>query len=114
MRISLVLLGSLMLLSLNPSTETAAQSLFFEEMMVVSPPPVRFGDADWGDYDHDGDLDLILSGSLRSFNQPVPLTQLYRSEGNTIIFVPDPRTTPYLSITSCRVQVAWPACMRTK
>ena len=40
----------------------------------------------WGDYDNDGDLDLIMSGRDASFT---PRTLIYRNEGNgTFVLVP--------------------------
>ncbi|MEZ4860815.1 MAG: FG-GAP-like repeat-containing protein [Caldilineaceae bacterium] len=38
------------------------------------------GAADWGDYDKDGDLDLLLSGSSAGG----PTTRLYRNDGNSL------------------------------
>jgi len=40
---------------------------------------VQMGDATWGDYDGDGDLDLVVTGRDADFN---PRTILYRNEGN--------------------------------
>jgi fibronectin type 3 domain-containing protein len=40
---------------------------------------VKLSSVDWGDYDQDGDLDLVLSGEDNSFN---PRTQIYRNDGN--------------------------------
>lgn len=38
---------------------------------------VNNGSVDWGDYDRDGDLDLVLTG-----DSGVAITQLYRNDGN--------------------------------
>lgn len=38
---------------------------------------VNNGSVDWGDYDRDGDLDLVLTG-----DNSVAITQLYRNDGN--------------------------------
>ena len=39
---------------------------------------VRSGSVDWGDFDHDGDLDLLLTGE--TFNKPV--SKIYRNDRN--------------------------------
>ena len=89
MRIPLLLLGTIVLLGFNALTEAAAQSVFFQRMAVVAPPPVRFSDGAWGDFDNDGDFDLILSGSLAPFDAPDPFTQLYRNDGDIIVEIID-------------------------
>jgi hypothetical protein len=41
---------------------------------------LSFGDIDWGDYDNDGDLDLLLLGG--SDFPELEVTRIYRNEGN--------------------------------
>ncbi|MEM9932302.1 MAG: FG-GAP-like repeat-containing protein [Bacteroidota bacterium] len=45
-------------------------------------PGVRNASAAWGDYDNDGNLDLLYAGEDRDGN---PLTKLYRRSGNSLI-----------------------------
>lgn len=45
----------------------------------ASMPAVAFGDAAWGDYDCDGDLDLVVSGSPSPGG--TPMTEIYRNDG---------------------------------
>ncbi|HET9326086.1 MAG TPA: FG-GAP-like repeat-containing protein [Candidatus Eisenbacteria bacterium] len=40
----------------------------------------RFGSAAWGDYDHDGDLDILIAGDSIFINGP--RSKVYRNEGN--------------------------------
>jgi hypothetical protein len=42
--------------------------------------PVDEGSASWGDYDNDGDLDILLTG----YSEGSPLTNIYRNVGNDI------------------------------
>ncbi len=45
----------------------------------VDLQPVTYGSTDWGDFDGDGDLDLIITGAN---NGLTPTTTLYENEGN--------------------------------
>ncbi len=85
-----VLLGGLLLLGLGLPTAATAQPIIFQELLVGSPPAVRFGDAAWGDFDGDGDFDLFLTGSLQRFEKAEPLTQFYLNNGDAEVFVEDP------------------------
>lgn len=38
--------------------------------------------AAWGDYDNDGDLDLLISGMADGTNGPVNVTEVYRNDGS--------------------------------
>ncbi|MCK4979365.1 MAG: VCBS repeat-containing protein, partial [Candidatus Delongbacteria bacterium] len=42
---------------------------------------VYWGSVEWGDYDNDGDLDLILTGRN---NEPNSVSKIYRNDGNDI------------------------------
>ena len=44
-------------------------------------PAIAGGSVAWGDYDGDGDLDILITGSDASFN---PLTKLYRNDGGGV------------------------------
>ncbi|MDZ4120802.1 MAG: VCBS repeat-containing protein, partial [Candidatus Cloacimonadaceae bacterium] len=43
-------------------------------------PQVYEGDVQWADYDNDGDLDVLISGSAAS-NESILVTKLYRNDG---------------------------------
>ena len=46
------------------------------------------GDIAWGDYDGDGDLDVIVTGSTRTTAPYTPATRLYRNDGGIFTAVP--------------------------
>ena len=54
--------------------------LFME--IVIGTGEFRGSDAAWGDYDNDGDLDILISGSLTG--SQIPITYLFRNDGNDI------------------------------
>lgn len=59
-------------------------STFIFERAGFDPTPLIYGAAAWGDYDGDGDLDLVTMGS-RSIDPPYrPETILYRNSGGEL------------------------------
>ncbi|MEM6343730.1 MAG: FG-GAP-like repeat-containing protein [Bacteroidota bacterium] len=50
---------------------------------VSGVPPLHRGAVDWGDYDHDGDLDLAIMGSLA--NSPQPYTKIFRNDNGSLV-----------------------------
>jgi hypothetical protein len=50
----------------------------FTEQTGISLPGIRFGSVAWGDYDNDGYLDILLTGSTGSGN----ISKIYRNNGN--------------------------------
>jgi photosystem II stability/assembly factor-like uncharacterized protein len=45
---------------------------------------VNYGSLDWGDYDNDGDLDLLLSGIYENDTSGTLIAKIYRNDGNDI------------------------------
>ncbi len=50
----------------------------FTEQISIALPGVEGGSAAWGDYDNDGDLDILLTGSTNSSY----VSKIYRNEGD--------------------------------
>ena len=48
--------------------------------------PVSSGAVSWGDYDHDGDPDLLVNGQGGNFSPPA-VTTLFRNDGNDVFTV---------------------------
>jgi len=48
--------------------------------VVASFPGISYGSASWGDFDNDGDLDLLLTGSTNGLSGTA-LSRLYRNDG---------------------------------
>ncbi len=66
------------LLSLLAPAAAAAQTVTFTDI-GAGLPGVSKSSAAWGDYDNDGDLDLLLMGRDASWN---PLARIYRNNGD--------------------------------
>jgi hypothetical protein len=47
----------------------------------ASLQPVAWGSAEWGDYDNDGDLDILITGNKYKYGQ---YSAIYRNDGNNI------------------------------
>jgi hypothetical protein len=69
----------LTLLVLATSTRTISAQLPFTKV-ATSFPGLGYSYAVWGDYDRDGDLDVLVSGSL---SNDTLLTRIYRNDGGT-------------------------------
>ncbi len=65
-----------------------------ERPLLTSQPaglvPMIFGDAAWGDYDGDGDLDLVVIGTTAATLPYAPRTILYRNDAGTLTPVNTP------------------------
>ena len=60
----------------------------------------------WGDYDDDGDLDVLTSGSALTFN---PLTRLYRNDRRVANTIPTPPTGLQATVQGNSVALSWSA-----
>ena len=81
------LCGVAVLLGFSVAPTLHAQSSYFEEVYLPALPPVRFGAVALGDYDQDGDFDLVLSGLEDRDGDPRPITRLYRNDGNDALVI---------------------------
>jgi predicted nucleotidyltransferase len=53
----------------------------FTEQTQISLPMVRYGSVAWGDYDNDGDLDILLTGAT-SADGSNKISKIYKNNGN--------------------------------
>ena len=67
----------------------AQETSTFSEYRLTEPPSTSFGSAAVADFDQDGDLDLVLTGLVKSEDHPmgIPHAERYSYEGVTVIEV---------------------------
>jgi hypothetical protein len=73
----------------------------FTNSGVMLPPLVK-GAAVWGDYDNDGDLDLLIAGQTGGVATN-SLARLFRNDGNDVF---TPITTSFPGVTDCALAFA--------
>ncbi len=68
--------------------------------------PARYSSATWGDYDNDGDLDLLLTGEVGSSSSPGNATKLYRNNSTVANTIPNTPTNLSHEYTSGSDQIS--------
>ncbi|HUX94427.1 MAG TPA: FG-GAP-like repeat-containing protein, partial [Bacteroidales bacterium] len=56
----------------------------FTEQSAISLQKISYGSVAWGDYDNDGDLDILLSGATGDYPNYNPVSKIYRNDGNNL------------------------------
>lgn len=84
--------------SLVSARNSRAQDLplLWEEMFLFNIDPLQYGAGGWGDFDGDGDFDLIYTGSTEDFDEAIPFTEMYINMGETFRELPDASGEPIL------------------
>ena len=60
------------------SNEVKIKVSYFTEQTDITLPEISYGSTQWGDYDNDGDLDILLAGQSSS----VYITKIYKNNGS--------------------------------
>jgi len=55
----------------------------FTDITPAALRPILHGEASWGDYDNDGDLDIIIAGDSAS----IQICEIYKNDGGSFTFV---------------------------
>lgn len=87
-RLPVTNLGSIPLygdvLRCSPSRPEPTSPVIYDYFSARTIRAMWLGDAAWGDYDNDGDVDLVAQGATSPDGDLAPETVLYFSEGNQI------------------------------
>lgn len=52
----------------------------FSEISTLLPDTLALGDAEWADYDNDGDLDILITGATESYPDYNQVSRIYRND----------------------------------
>lgn len=71
----------------NPNEQTTTNTVVkptfpFQESFVGELPPVRAGSVDFGDYDNDNDLDLLITGFTDAGSSEI-ISKVYKNDGTS-------------------------------
>ncbi len=89
------LVASLIAIAFCVSVASAQEASLFQELLVTDPVGLRYGGAVLGDFDMDGDQDLIMIGYADEDPRPIlgrdagPLAEYYDHDGITQVEVPN-------------------------
>ncbi|MCX6303107.1 MAG: FG-GAP-like repeat-containing protein [Bacteroidia bacterium] len=64
----------------NPQTCKTEEQ--FTEQKDIALTGVSYSSAAWGDYDNDGDLDILLTGASGDYSNYNPVSKIYRNNGD--------------------------------
>jgi hypothetical protein len=76
----------------------------FSEDLGVSLPGVNVGEAKWGDYDNDGDLDILLTGETTDGNR---IAKIFRNESLSANQAPQKPTNLQASVVGKNITLSW-------
>ncbi|GEM_PF-1861891 len=75
----------------------------FSEQTGISLPGVSNGLIDWGDYDSDGDLDILFTG----YREGSRITRIYQNQTSTSNTTPEAPTNLSVSLEASRATLQW-------
>ncbi len=71
-------------------------STIYEEVGLTNAPALWLGQIDWADYDNDGDLDAVVTGTPDRVPPYGPLVRIVRNDGVGGMTIVDPALQPFL------------------
>jgi predicted nucleotidyltransferase len=83
---------------LNPMTKiyrNDGADVFTEQTQIILPA-VYYSSVDWGDYDKDGDLDILITGATGTSVDFQPVSRIYTNNGNNSFTLSQLSLTPIL------------------
>jgi len=77
----------------------------FTEQTSISIDGLNYCSAVWGDYDNDGDLDILMTG--RIYSNYTPTTNIYRNNTTTVNNAPNTPTGLLSQIVNDKIVLSW-------